>query len=157
MNGRDELVIEARAWCGTPYKSKHYPIRQQGCDCASFLLGVGIGAGIFPKGTRLPVYAADRHLHKSDEAYHHELMKAGFVPVKPMDAQPGDAILYVMGSGQPASHTAVITECKDGVPCRHVHAYRSVGKVCETRINTAWLKRARFAYQFPGVIKASGI
>ena len=147
---REDIVQEARRWLGTPYRSRHYPVMGQACDCASFLLGVGLGAGVFAPGTRMPVYAADRHLHRSDEAYREQLRAHGFVEIAPANAQLGDVLLLVMGQHQPASHTAIVTDCNDA-PTRIVHASRPVGRVCEHGIDARWRGRVRFAFRFPGI------
>lgn len=147
---RENIVREALEWRGTPYKSRHYPVAGQACDCASFLLGVGMGAGRIPKGTRLPTYAADRHLHRSDEAYREQLIKMGFPEIPKEQARIGDVLLLVMGRTQPASHTAIVTAW-DERPSRIAHASRPIGRVCEHRLDAAWWARVRFAFRFPGV------
>jgi cell wall-associated NlpC family hydrolase len=147
---RDDIVREALTWVGTPYKGLHYPVKGQGCDCASLLLGVGLGVGIFPPGTRLPTYTMDRHLHRSDEAYRAELARQGFTEIPVSGAGPGDVLLHVMGRGQPASHAAILVGAQQGPP-RIVHASRSVRRVCVHRIDSHWAARVRFAFRFPGV------
>lgn len=143
------IVDIARAWKGTPYRKNHYPIRGEGCDCASFLLGVMIDAGLAPIGTPLPAYAQDRHLHRTDEAYLRALMHAEFSLISPSQVEVGDLLLFVMGTGQPASHSGIVTEIDHLMPSRMVHAYSTVGKVSENRIDARWLARLRFAFRFP--------
>lgn len=147
---RAALVREALDWVGTPYRSRHYPVKGAGCDCASFLLGVAMGAGVVPVGTRLPAYAPDRHLHRTDEAYREALLRMGFTEIRTDQAAPGDVLLLVMGRHQPASHTAIVTACQAG-RLRIAHASRPVGKVCAHAADSAWLARVRYAFRFPGV------
>lgn len=150
MSARDRIVTESLQWIGTPYKSRHYPVRGHGCDCASLLLGVAMGAGLVPDGTPLPAYSADRHLHKSDEAYLATLVRLGFTQIDASHARAGDVLMFVMGSSQPASHTAILVEDE---PAYMVHAYQSMRRVARYRIDDAWRRRLRYALQFPGANK----
>lgn len=148
MSVRDRIVDEALRWVGTPYKSRHYPVRGHGCDCASLLLGVAMGAGLVPQGTPLPTYSADRHLHKSDEAYRAAMRAQGFTEIDPAAAELGDALLFVMGGNQPASHAGIVVETD---PLYIVHAYQPMRRVAQYRIDDGWRKRLRYAFRFPGV------
>lgn len=145
---RGRVIAEALRWVGTPYRSRCYPVRGErgGCDCASILLGIAVGAGLVRDDTPLPVYSADRHLHRSDETYRETLRDLGFTEIPAAEAQPGDVLLLVMGRGQPASHSGVLVE-----PDRIVHAYQTTGKVCVMRLDARWRARIRFAFRFPGV------
>jgi NlpC/P60 family putative phage cell wall peptidase len=144
------IVAEARTWKGTPYQSQAYPRKGLGCDCATLIAGVAMSVGLVAPDSPIDYYSPDRHLHRSDEEYRRRLAALGFIEIRPAVAQPGDVILFVMGERQPASHSAIVTESENR-PNRMLHAYRTVGRVVENRIDPTWWARARFAFRFPGV------
>lgn len=140
------IIDEALEWVGTPYARAHHPVKGHGCDCASLLPGVAMSIGIIPPDYPIPAYSVDRHHHKSDQSYRRHLLDAGFTEIPVNLANPGDVILFVMGRGQPASHAGILIS-----GMRMVHAYGTLGKVVVTRLDEKWIKRARFAFEFPGV------
>ncbi|RCX32085.1 NlpC/P60 family protein [Thioalbus denitrificans] len=145
---RERILTEAVTWAGTPYRSRHYPVKGPtgGCDCASYILGVAMGAGLVPEGTPLPTYSADRHLHQSDERYREELRALGCTEIPVEQANPGDVLLFVVLGRRPASHTAILLH-----GLRMAHAYETTGKVSINGIDAGWQRRLRFAFRLPGV------
>lgn len=143
---RNAIIAEALTWINTPYVKKGTPIKGKSADCASLLLGVGVGAGLFGEGSKMPPYKSNRHLFHTDEKYVEELLAHGFTQIKVSEAQPGDVVLFVMGSSQPASHTAILVE--NG---RMVHAWQTARKVALNRFDERWIRRAKYAFVFPGV------
>lgn len=153
MITRAALVAAAIAWEGTPYVAQAYPRRGLCCDCATFLPGVGMDAGIFPPDMPIPAYSANRHLHRSDEAYRDALRALEFTEIEPPAAQPGDVLLEVVGERQPASHSGIVIERDAARPIGLIHAVNRGGlaRVCRMRINAAHWARVRYAFAFPGV------
>ncbi len=147
---REDIIHEARDWLGTPYRSRHYPVKGEACDCASFLLGLLLALGQVPPGTKLPAYSPSRHLHRSDEAYRHELLAHGFQEIPKAEAGLGSVILMVVGERQPASHAAVVTAV-EARPTEVVHAHQPSGRVIASRLDWKLWSRTRFAFEFPGL------
>ncbi len=147
---RGDIVTEARDWVGTPYRSRHYPVKGEACDCASFLLGLLIELHSVPRGTKLPAYSPNRHLHKTDEAYRTHLLVHGFQEIPKAEAGLASVILMVVGERQPASHAAVVTEVAER-PTQLVHAHQPSGQVIASRVDWKLWSRTRFAFEFPGV------
>ena len=103
---RDEIVVSARAWIGTPYR--HQASRRGvGADCLGLIRGVWREVvGDEPQVP--PPYTPDwtealkeETLLKAARSYLEEL------PVSNADA--GDVYLFRMGLGHPAKHCAILS------------------------------------------------
>jgi len=154
MTLRGRIVSEAMTWIGTPYRREHRAVKGPtgGCDCASLLAGVAIGAGILRPDYVLAPYSSDRHLHRMDEAYRARMLGAGFAAIDIDNAALGDVLLFVVGDRQPASHAGIVVEMHGGRAERIVHAYLTLRQVATRRIDERWRRQIRFAFRFPGVV-----
>ncbi len=153
MSMRTAIVDAALAWVGTPYVSRAYPRKGLCCDCATLLPGIGMELGIFPSDLSIPAYSADRHLHRSDEAYREALLELGFMAIAPAAALPGDVLLQVIGARLPASHAGIVIECSEARPTWWVHASNRGGleRVARMRLDEANWTAMRFAFRYPGI------
>jgi NlpC/P60 family putative phage cell wall peptidase len=139
---RKEVIAEARAWIGTPYR--HQASRKGvGCDCLGLVRGVwralyGAEPEIAPAyspdwaeagGTEALAAAAARHL----------------VPVAVADAAPGDVLLFRWRPNLPAKHAAILV-----AENRLVHAHDGCA-VTEAYFAGFWRRRLAFAFEFPGI------
>jgi NlpC/P60 family putative phage cell wall peptidase len=112
---RNRIIVEARAWIGTPYMHQA-SLKGVGCDCLGLLRGVW-RALYDMEPEPLPAYAADwaeangeerlaaaarRHLIESDSS----------------EAASGDVLLFRWRPHLPAKHAAIVSGDD-----RMIHAY----------------------------------
>jgi hypothetical protein len=87
---RIAVVEEAMDWLRTPYISEAR-VKGAGTDCAQFLAGVYINAGVL-KPFDVPHYPGQWHLHSSEERYLREITKyAKEIEGPPL---PGDIAVF---------------------------------------------------------------
>jgi NlpC/P60 family putative phage cell wall peptidase len=141
-HSRADIVAEARAWIGTPYRHQA-SLKGVGCDCLGLVRGVWrVVYGAEPE--RAPPYAPDwaeasgRETLAQAAARH---MRA----VQVDEFAPGDVLLFRWRAGMPAKHAAIVT-----APDKMVHAHDGAA-VTETAIAPWWRRRLAFAFRFPGV------
>jgi NlpC/P60 family putative phage cell wall peptidase len=142
MISRDRIVIEARAWIGTPYRHQASLIHV-GCDCLGLVRGVWRGLlGDEPEAP--PPYAPDwaeasGHETLADAAARHLLRIA-------VDAcGAGDVVLFRWRAQLPAKHAAILTGAGT-----MVHAHQGAA-VAEVALTPWWRRRIAYAFSFPGV------
>lgn len=139
---RAELVAEARAWIGTPYRHRA-SLKGVGADCLGLVRGVW-RARVGPEPEPLPPYAPDwaeagRRETLADTARRH------LAAIAPEAAGPGDVVLFRFRPHLPAKHAAIL--CAGG---RMIHAYDGAN-VCESALTPWWRRRLAFAFRFPGL------
>lgn len=105
---REQLVIEALSWRGTPYHN-HGRVKGVGADCLTFLAGAFENAGLVPP-IEIPNYPPQWHLHHSDEKYLDGLLRYCVEVDGPPDRVPlpGDIVLWRFG--RTYSHGAIVVE-----------------------------------------------
>lgn len=121
---RGRVVVEARAWLGTPY---HHHARLQGIgvDCAHLLAAVFEAGGLVPP-QELGNYSPQWHLHHSEELYLQALQRAGArrLPFG-SPVQPGDVLVWRFG--RTYSHGGIAVT--GGADPEVVHAYIDRGVI----------------------------
>lgn len=144
---RKKIIEAALSWEGTPY---HHHARvkgaQGGVDCAMFVFGVGIDAGIVEEqmAPTLPVYSPEWHLHNREELLLEALVRAG-CNAKAIDKRTaGDIIAFKFG--RVASHLAVLLEDN-----YIIHARVDLKKVVRHQLAAEWIDRMVAVYSYPGV------
>jgi len=139
---RSQIVAEARAWIGTPYRHQA-SLKGIGCDCLGLVRGVWrVLLGTEPEA--VPPYARDW----AEAAGGELLAQAGFrhlVPVACEAFAPGDVLLFRWRAGFAAKHAAIVT-----APDHMIHAHDGAA-VAEVAIAPWWRRRLAFAFRFPGV------
>jgi len=143
MPTRDEIVAEARAWLGTPYRHQA-SLKGVGCDCLGLVRGVWRGV-IGQEPERAPPYVPGWAEASGEET----LAAAGFrhlVPVPCEAAMPGDVLLFRWRAHLPAKHAAVLTSATT-----MVHAHDGAA-VAEVAFAPWWRRRLAFAFRFPGIV-----
>jgi NlpC/P60 family putative phage cell wall peptidase len=141
MMRRDDIVAEARAWIGTPYRHQA-SLKGVGCDCLGLVRGVW-RAVIGPEPEHAPPYAPDWAEATGAET----LAGAGFrhlVPVTTDAFQPGDVLLFRWRTHLPAKHAAIVTSSRT-----MVHAHDGAA-VAEVAIAPWWRRHLAYAFAFPG-------
>lgn len=118
MMTRDEAVVVARSWVGTPYVLGGR-IKGAGADCASFIAEYLIEIGATERQP-LGVYSHDWFHHTTEERYKFALMKHARVLAETVargtpDAKPGDIVLFRVAESRVFNHGAVVTRWPMGI------------------------------------------
>jgi NlpC/P60 family putative phage cell wall peptidase len=142
MVSRADIVAEARAWIGTPYRHQA-SLKGVGCDCLGLVRGIWRALyGREPE--QPPPYTRDWA-----EAHGRETLAeaAGrhMIPVAIDQVLPGDVLLFAMKDRSPARHCAIMTAADRMVHSIEAHAVAEV---------SLWRggdrsRRMRFAFSFP--------
>lgn len=122
---RSEIVRVANEWVGTPYRERAC-IKKKGCECATFLYGVGKEVGLVPQDYVPPggYYSmAEAFMHRGGDKRYLEEVQRFAREITEAEVQPGDIILYQVGRG--FSHSAFVIRWPDFV----IHAAVKYGVV----------------------------
>ena len=138
---RDEILAEARAWIGTPYRHQA-SLRGAGCDCLGLVRGVW-RAVVGAESETPPCYTPDWAERGGAELLHAAASRA-LRAVAVVDAQPGDVLLFRMRDGAPMKHAAILS-----APHHIIHAYWGRA-VVESALVPFWRARIAAAFAFPG-------
>ncbi|MFT4149975.1 MAG: NlpC/P60 family protein [Paracoccaceae bacterium] len=143
MTARDDIVIEARSWIGTPYRHQA-ATKGAGTDCLGLIRGVW-RAVLGREPERVPPYTADW----SEPSGREDLLAAGarWMRAKPVEAAlPGDVLLFRMREGAVAKHLGIMA---NGRPlASFIHAY-SGHSVVESPLSDPWARRIAACFAFP--------
>jgi NlpC/P60 family putative phage cell wall peptidase len=139
---RDDVVAEALSWRGTPYRHQA-SLKGAGCDCLGLVRGVW-RALVGPEPEAPPPYTPDWA-----EAGGAETLLAAalrhFAAVDPVEAGPGDVLLFRWSAASPAKHAGILIS-----PTRFVHAHEGA-VVAEAPLGRWWQVRIAAAVRFPGI------
>ncbi len=142
MSGREDVVLAARGWIGTPYVHQSAK-RGAGSDCLGLLRGVWREVqGAEPEA--VPAYSMDWSEPQGEERLWAAALR--HLPSKALSqAAPGDVLLFRMRASAVAKHLGIQAECGD-TPT-FIHAYAGHG-VMESPLSRPWARRvvARFAF-----------
>lgn len=131
---RDEIVIAARSWVGTPYRDLGRD--RHGMDCVGLIVTVYTGLGLI--NYQVPTYS-----RAPDGSFLNHFFLAGFTRINPAERLPGDVVAFKLFDY--ACHCGIVT------PRGVIHAYSEQKGVVEQLI-TSTLRRALVAaYRAPGV------
>jgi NlpC/P60 family putative phage cell wall peptidase len=137
---REDIVAEARAWIGTPYRHQA-SLKGVGCDCLGLVRGVWRGL-LGEEPERAPPYSPDWA-----EALRQETLAQAsarhLLPVARDAFRPGDVLLFRWRAHLPAKHMAIV-----GKPDTMIHAHDGAA-VTEVAIAPWWRRRLAYAFQFP--------
>jgi NlpC/P60 family putative phage cell wall peptidase len=139
---RAEIVAEAAAWLGTPYRHQA-SLRGVGCDCLGLVRGVW--RGLYGDEPELaPSYTPDW----AEAAGAETLADAAgrhMAAIAVDDAEAGDVLLFRWRGNLPAKHAAIVV-----APTRMIHAQQGAAVAMAT-LSPWWRRRIAFAFRFPGV------
>jgi cell wall-associated NlpC family hydrolase len=122
IEARARIIVEARAWIGTPYRARGR-IKGHGADCLQFVWSVFFACGLTPD-MPLQNYSEDWHLHQ-DQSIALDIVAGRLRALDPGEMPlPGDVALYHVGRAY--AHGAVIVD--PGWPSV-IHAWKNAGKV----------------------------
>lgn len=140
---RSEIVAEARAWIGTPYRHQA-SCKSVGCDCLGLVRGVWREViGDEPQAT--PAYSRDWAEASGEEALA-QAARAHLIEIEASAFLPGDVLLFRYRERYPAKHMAIVS-----APTLMVHAHDGAA-VAEVAFAPWWRRRLAYAFRFPGVI-----
>ena len=119
---RKQVLKEARAWLGTPYKHGA-DILNVGVDCLMLLVRVYAASRVIPKNFDPRPYPSDWHLHQCEERYLGGLLEFCDEVQTP---KPADVAIWQFGRA--FSHAAIVMTppAKGG---EIIHAYRPAKSV----------------------------
>lgn len=143
MTARDDVVVEARRWIGTPY-CHQASLCGAGTDCLGLLRGVWRALiGMEPEAT--PAYTEDW----SEPSGREDLLAAAqrfLWPKQIANACAGDVLIFRMRSGLVAKHVGIAAEI--GPRASFIHAYSGHG-VVESALSEPWARRIAARFEFP--------
>lgn len=140
---RQDIVVEARKWLGTPYVHQA-SVRGAGADCLGLLRGVWRDV-IGHEPEPVPVYSMDWSEPQGEgrlwAAAQRHLSQTPMTRVA-----AGDVLLFRMRDGGVAKHLGIVTDT--GAETRFIHAYSGHG-VVENTLSAPWRRRVVACFQFP--------
>ncbi|GAC1333171.1 MAG: NlpC/P60 family protein [Beijerinckiaceae bacterium] len=139
---RTEIVAEARAWIGTPYRHQA-SLCHVGCDCLGLVRGIW-RALIGPEPERPGPYSPDWAEAGGIEALA-QAAQRHLVALPDCAYTMGDVLLFRFRNNVPAKHIGIATG-----PQRMIHAHERAC-VAEVPITPFWHRRIAATYAFPGV------
>jgi NlpC/P60 family putative phage cell wall peptidase len=142
MIARSAILVEARAWIGTPYMHQA-SAKGAGCDCLGLVRGVWRALyGQEPEAA--PAYTPDWAERCGEETLYAAAARH-LVETPLAAAAPGDVILFRMHGRAPMKHAAFLDESE-----HLIHAYWGRA-VVRSRFVPWWRARAAAAFSFPDV------
>jgi NlpC/P60 family putative phage cell wall peptidase len=142
MLSSHEIVAEARAWIGTPYRHQA-SLKGVGCDCLGLVRGVWrVLIGEEPE--LAPPYAPDWAESVLDEKFA-QAASRHLIAIERETFREGDVLLFRWRTNVPAKHAAIVTG-RDLM----VHAHDGAA-VAEVSIAPWWRRRLAYAFRFPGM------
>lgn len=143
MTGREDVVVVARTWIGTPYVHQS-STRGAGTDCLGLLRGIWREVlGAEPEA--VPAYSMDWSEPQGEERLW--VAARRHLRSKPVtEAGQGDVLLFRMRTGSVAKHLGIQAEVGDAPT--FVHAYAGHG-VTESPLSRPWARRVVARFEFP--------
>ena len=144
MSGVSEQVVgEARAWIGTPYRHQA-SCKGAGADCLGLLRGVwrAVHGG---EPERVPAYSADWSEPQGEERLW-AAARRRLVSKELEDAAVGDVVLFRMRELGVAKHLGIISAL--GTAPKFIHAYSGHG-VVESPFSEPWARRVVARFEIP--------
>jgi NlpC/P60 family putative phage cell wall peptidase len=103
---RSDIVAEARAWIGTPYRHQA-SLKGVGCDCLGLVRAVW-RAVIGDEPQAAPAYSRDWAEASGEEALA-QAARAHLIEIAPGQFAPGDVLLFRYRDRYPAKHAAIVS------------------------------------------------
>lgn len=142
MISRAAILVETRAWIGTPYQHQA-SAKGVGCDCLGLVRGVW--RALYGQEPEMaPAYTPDWAERAGRETLLHAAQRH-LRPISIEDARPGDVLLFRMDAQSPVKHAAILDEEE-----RIIHAYWGRA-VVRSRFAPWWRARCAAAFSFPDV------
>lgn len=139
MPNRQDVIDEARSYCGTPYHHQGR-VKGAGVDCLGLVIGVAHNLGLSDFDHQSYSALPSPRVLKS---FADQLMARK----QRTDARPGDVALIAWR--RVPQHLALITDLSGGLGL--LHAYGEVGCVVEHRLSADWWDAIVGVYAIPGL------
>lgn len=135
---RERLVEEARMLVGVPFQ--HAGRNAYGLDCVGLLVVATRNADmdVYDNAAYSPVVDSDYMLAELEHA-------ATPLPIEE-PLRPGDVLLFKVG--RHPQHLGLVSAAPGDGSIWVIHAYQTVGKVVETRLDVTWLSRIVGRYEW---------
>lgn len=143
MIDRLDVVREARAWLGTPWR--HQGRRKGiGVDCVGFIAEVARSVGL------MDVQEAANYRRRPNGQTLRSKLDAYLIAIQPQDLRAADVVL--LATHETPDHVGLIGDYPVRDEVSLIHAYLPARKVIEHRIDATWAARIVGAYRIPGVL-----
>lgn len=143
MTNREDIVLEARSWIGTPYVHQA-SCKGGGTDCLGLIRGIWRTV-IGSEPLIIPSYSST--WSNSNEG--NTLLEAAstWLKQKPISSSDlGDVLLFRLGENGPGRHLGISAENRECAT--FIHAY-STHRVLETSLSVPWKRRIMARFEFP--------
>lgn len=145
MVTRAEVVAEARAWLGTPWRH-HGRQRGVACDCAGLVVETARALGLLGEATLAQIDAIAYGRHPDGTLMAHTRRFLAEIPRQAM--RPADVAVLTFGAGP--QHYALLADYPLG-GLSVLHAMAPARRVAEHRLDDVWSARIVAAFALPGV------
>lgn len=150
MTTSTDIVAEARAWIGTPYRH-HGRGRGRACDCVGLIVGVPealTGAQLYERFDYSDHPKAEKLLNEVGKALdeQYDRVQPGALPV----LKPGEVVALYVNHHKLPQHLAIIGEYQGRLTL--IHAFNKNEKVVEHSLTRWWHQRVCRVYRYPDVV-----
>lgn len=139
MPDKADIVRQARAWIGTPWRHQGR-VPRVGLDCAGLIIKVA-------HELQLSTYDFTAYQRHAQWSLFVDFFRAHGREIDIRAARPGD--ILIMRQERFPCHCAIVGD--DGAELSIIHAYALRRAVVEERLTGEWLARRVAAFVFPGV------
>lgn len=144
MTSRNDIVMEARSWIGTPF---HHMARMKGVgvDCVGLLIGVSRALALVSHNFDVPAYSQipdGKTMLNTCDRY--------MRPIPRPNMKPGDVVVLIVD--KEPQHVGILGDYRHGgFSIIHAALMAAPPRVIETRL--MWSRNQRFvaAYALPGI------
>jgi len=137
MTLKNDIVVQARTWLGTPHHHQAR-LKRVGCDCLGLIIGVVNELDLKDKhGEPLAAYDEITYSKEPDGAYLTQKIAALLDEVPIAAAQAGDLALFKVRENP--QHMAFLTDYENTLGM--VHSYAPARRVVEHRLDDDWKQR----------------
>lgn len=149
MSLKQQIVQEARTWLGTAFhhqgrlkKTEHH---HGGCDCLGLIVGVAQSLDLKTK-YGVPIHRLDQQNYTPIPDGHNLEMQLAqnFSKKEIAKISPGD--LALLAFAKTPQHLAIVGEIQNRLTL--IHAYSTIGFVCEHTLDAKWHRRVVSLYSF---------
>lgn len=144
MNIAEDIVVQARAWLGTPFHHQAR-LKGKGCDCLGLIVGVVDELGLKDThGRLLSSYDEITYPKEPDGTYLIEKLTDILIEVPIADARAGDLALFKVRENP--QHLAILTDYEGGLGM--IHSFAPSRRVVEHRLDDDWKSRLLKVYRW---------
>jgi NlpC/P60 family putative phage cell wall peptidase len=114
IGSREQVIVEARRWIGTPYDKGFKAVLQVGCNCATLIYAVYRACGLIPD-EQIGVFSPDWYANTKEEKYmlrilRHAASVGEAIAYPTMVASPGNVVLTRSWKSKVYNHAGIVTK-----------------------------------------------